>query len=256
MWHKDMHAHIHTHHLLVWKQSSAHSLWVGAVRGLRPGHRGVVWAAMLGGCMALDQGAVAGVGEGTGGGWQGHARSPRTLELCVTRCGRGVVWGRWRREGRVEACYSFQLCEHAIHGWTAVYPTTTHLAQGQYWTLISKPFIWEELVWILQVKNKNHKSHPPEISSSLTLGTRSAFCLPAVAQWLRLPDQTPSAPAAAAHSWRWLPRHSWGHTLSEPALCVLAHAASESSPLPQITEALKSEKEYKVRHQSKMTWVS
>lgn len=78
--------------------------------------------------MALDQGAIAGVGEGAGGGRHGHTRSPCTLELSVTRCGRGVVGGRRRREGRVEASYSFQLCEHAIHGWAAVYPTPTHLA--------------------------------------------------------------------------------------------------------------------------------
>lgn len=47
--------------------------------------------------MALDQGAVAGVGEGTGGGWHGHARSPGTLKLSMAGCGRGMVWGRWRR---------------------------------------------------------------------------------------------------------------------------------------------------------------
>lgn len=53
----------------------------------------------------------------------------------------------------MEACYSFQLCEHAIHGWAAVYPTTTHLAQSQNWTLISKPFVRKELVGVLKKQN-------------------------------------------------------------------------------------------------------
>ena len=47
--------------------------------------------------MALDQGAVAGIGEGTGGGRHGHAGSPSALELGMAGCGRGVVRGRWRR---------------------------------------------------------------------------------------------------------------------------------------------------------------
>ena len=50
----------------------------------------------------------------------------------------------------MEASYPFQLCEHAIHGWAAVYPTTTHLSQSQNWTLISEPFIREELVRVLK----------------------------------------------------------------------------------------------------------
>lgn len=104
--------------------------------------------------MALDQGAVAGVGEGSGGGRHGHTRSPGTLELSMAGCGRGVVGRRWRRQGRVEACYPFQLCEHAIHGWATVYPTPTHLAQSQNWTLISKPFIGEELIWVLENKKQ------------------------------------------------------------------------------------------------------
>lgn len=108
---------------------------------------------MLGGYTALDQGAVAGIGEGTGGGRQGHARPPGTFKLGMAGSGRGMVRRRGRRERRVEACYPFQLCEHAIHGWAAVYATTTHLAQSQNWTLISKSFIWEELVRILK-KNK------------------------------------------------------------------------------------------------------
>lgn len=100
--------------------------------------------------MALDQGAVAGVGEGAGGGRHGNTGSPCTLELSMAGCGRGVVWGRRGRQWRVEACYPFQLCEHAIHGWAAVYSAPTHLAQSQNWTLISKPFIREELVGILK----------------------------------------------------------------------------------------------------------
>lgn len=47
--------------------------------------------------MALDQGAVAGVGEGTGGGGHGYTGSPGTLELSMAGCGRWVVGGRWRR---------------------------------------------------------------------------------------------------------------------------------------------------------------
>lgn len=105
---------------------------------------------MLSCCMALDQGAVARVGEGAGGGRHGNTGSPGTLELGMAGCSRGVVWGRRRRKGRVEACHPFKVCEHAIHGWAAVYSTTTHLAQSQNWTLVSKLLIWEELVRVLK----------------------------------------------------------------------------------------------------------
>lgn len=100
--------------------------------------------------MALVQGAVAGIGKGTGGGWQGNTGSPSALKLRVAGCGGRMVGRRWGRKRRVEASNSFQLCEHAIHGWAAVYPTSTHLAQSQNWTLISKPFVREELVWVLK----------------------------------------------------------------------------------------------------------
>lgn len=52
---------------------------------------------MLVGCMTLDQGMVAGIGEGTGRGRHGHTRSPGTLKLGMTWCGRGVVRRRRRR---------------------------------------------------------------------------------------------------------------------------------------------------------------
>lgn len=47
--------------------------------------------------MALDQTAVAGVGEGTSGGRKGHTRPPGALELGMAGCGGGVIRGRWRR---------------------------------------------------------------------------------------------------------------------------------------------------------------
>lgn len=100
--------------------------------------------------MALGQGSVAGVGEGTSGSRHGHTWTPGALELSMAGCGRRVVWGRGRRQRRVEASYSFRLCEHAIHGWAAVYATSTHLAQSHDWTLISKPFIREELIRVLK----------------------------------------------------------------------------------------------------------
>lgn len=50
----------------------------------------------------------------------------------------------------METYYPFQLRYHAVHGWTAVYSTTTHLAQGQNWTLISKPLIRKELGRVLE----------------------------------------------------------------------------------------------------------
>lgn len=102
--------------------------------------------------MALDQRAVAGIGKGAGGGWQGNAGSPSTLELGVTGCGRGVVRRGWGWQGRVEAGYTFHVCEHAVHGRTAVYTATTHLAQGQNWTLVSEPFVWKELIRVLNKK--------------------------------------------------------------------------------------------------------
>lgn len=111
---------------------------------------------MLAGRMALDQSAVAGIGEGAGGGWQGNTGAPSTLEMGVTGCGWRVVRRRWGRQGRVKACYAFHVCEHAIHGRTAVYTTTTHLAQGQNWTLVSKPFVREELIWVLNTKEKKY----------------------------------------------------------------------------------------------------
>ncbi len=59
----------------------------------------------------------------------------------------------------MEARYPFQLCEHAIHGWAAVYPTPTHLAESQNWTLISEPLIREELVWVLKKTKNKSKSY-------------------------------------------------------------------------------------------------
>lgn len=147
-----------THRLLVGKQRSAHCLWVGAVGGLGPGHGRVFGAAVLGGGVALGQGAVAGVGEGTGGSWHGHARTPGALELSVAGCGRRVVRGRGGRQGRVEASYSFLLCEHAIHGWAAVYTASAHLAQSHDRTLVSKPFVGEEFIWVLGKHNDNNTS--------------------------------------------------------------------------------------------------
>lgn len=147
-----------THRLLVRKQSSAHGLGVGAVGGLGPGHGRVFGAAVLSGGVALGQGPVAGVGEGTGGGRHGHARTPGALELSVAGCGRRVVRGRRGRQGRVEASYSFRVCEHAIHGWAAVYAASAHLAQSHDRTLVSKPFIGEELIWVLEKHNNNNTS--------------------------------------------------------------------------------------------------
>lgn len=105
---------------------------------------------MLTGGVALGQGAVAGVGEGTGGSWHGHAWTPGALELSMAGCGRRVVWRRGRRQGRVEASNSVRLREHAVHGRAAVYPATTHLAQSHDRALISKPLIGEELIRVLK----------------------------------------------------------------------------------------------------------
>lgn len=109
---------------------------------------------MLSGGMALGQGAVAGVGEGASGSWHGHTWTPGALELSMAGCGRRMVWGRWRRQRRVEASYSFRLCEHAIHGGAAVYATSTHLTQRHDRTLISEPFIGEEFIRVLKKKKK------------------------------------------------------------------------------------------------------
>ena len=70
----------------------------------------------------------------------------------------------------MEAHYPFQLCEHAIHGWAAVYPTPTHLAQSQNWTLVSKPFIREELVRVLKTQkdNRGYKKSKNYIDLELT----------------------------------------------------------------------------------------
>lgn len=54
----------------------------------------------------------------------------------------------------MEAHDSLQLCEHAVHGRTAVHTTPTHLAQGQNWTLISETLIGKELVRVLEKQIK------------------------------------------------------------------------------------------------------
>lgn len=143
--------------------------------------------------MALGQGAIAGVGEGTSGGWHGHTWSPGTLELGMAGCGRRVVWGRGRRQRWVEASYSFRLCEHAIHGRAAVYATSSHLAQSHDWALISKPFIREEFIGVLkkmdiyisndcvstrteqqQNPDFNHVKSPPQLTCSSSVAASAS----------------------------------------------------------------------------------
>lgn len=113
---------------------------------------------MLGaGGVALEQGVVAGVGEGAGRGLAGGSGPPARLQLGVAgRAGR-VVGRRGRGQGRVEAGQRVHVAEHALRRRGAVDPAAPRLSQGQDRALVPEALLREELVRVLGVEGARER---------------------------------------------------------------------------------------------------